>query len=54
MTTLTINAKGQIRLSNDLLTHLHVRVGEEVVVDKLPDRCILITGAKPVKKGSSK
>jgi len=37
MGTLTITAKGQITLSKDVLQHLHVRPGEKLAVEKLPD-----------------
>jgi hypothetical protein len=36
MSTLTVTAKGQITLPNNLLKHLGVRPGEKVAVAKLP------------------
>jgi bifunctional DNA-binding transcriptional regulator/antitoxin component of YhaV-PrlF toxin-antitoxin module len=52
MTTLTITAKGQITLKQELLRHLNVAPGQKVEVDKLPDGRITI-GA-PAKRGSIK
>lgn len=37
MTTLTITAKGQVTLKQELLKHLGVGPGQKVEVDKLPD-----------------
>lgn len=50
MSTLTITAKGQIRLRQDLLRHLNVAPGEKVEVDMLPDGRIAIRAVRP--KGS--
>ncbi len=36
MSTLTVNAKGQVTLRKDLLKHLGVRPGDKIAVDKLP------------------
>jgi len=50
MTTLTVTAKGQITLKQELLRHLNVKPGQKVGVDKLPDGRLLVRPA--VKRGS--
>lgn len=45
MTTLTITAKGQVTLKQDLLKHLGVGPGEKVEADKLPDGRIVVRAA---------
>ncbi len=45
MTTLTITAKGQVTLKQDLLKHLGVSPGEKVEADKLPDGRIVVRAA---------
>lgn len=50
MTTLTVTAKGQVTLKQELLKHLGVTPGEKVEVGKLPDGRITIKAAKPGKK----
>ncbi|HZP06028.1 MAG TPA: AbrB/MazE/SpoVT family DNA-binding domain-containing protein [Terracidiphilus sp.] len=50
MVTLTITAKGQITLKQELLRHLNVTPGQKVEIDKLPDGRLVVTSAKP--KGS--
>ncbi len=50
MSTLTVTAKGQITLKQELLRHLNVAPGEKVQVEKLPDGR-LVVGAVP-KTGS--
>jgi bifunctional DNA-binding transcriptional regulator/antitoxin component of YhaV-PrlF toxin-antitoxin module len=45
MTTLTITAKGQVTLKQELLKHLGVGPGEKVEADKLPDGRILVRAA---------
>jgi bifunctional DNA-binding transcriptional regulator/antitoxin component of YhaV-PrlF toxin-antitoxin module len=50
MPTLTITAKGQITLKQELLRHLNVTPGQKVEVDKLPDGRLMV-GTAP-KKGS--
>jgi bifunctional DNA-binding transcriptional regulator/antitoxin component of YhaV-PrlF toxin-antitoxin module len=42
MTTLTITAKGQITLKQELLRHLNVTPGQKVQVDKLPDGRLVV------------
>ena len=50
MTTLTITAKGQITLKQELLRHMNVSPGQKVGVDMLPDGRLLV---RPVtQKGS--
>ena len=46
MTTLTITAKGQITLKQELLRHLNVVPGQKVEVDKLPNGRLLVRPAK--------
>ncbi|MGA3372910.1 MAG: AbrB/MazE/SpoVT family DNA-binding domain-containing protein [Terracidiphilus sp.] len=50
MTTLTITAKGQITLKQELLRHMNVAPGQKVEVDKLPDGRLTVRPAP--KKGS--
>jgi antitoxin PrlF len=45
MTTLTITAKGQVTLKQDLLKHLGVGPGEKIEADKLPDGRIVVRSA---------
>lgn len=45
MTMLTITAKGQVTLKQDLLQHLGVSRGEKVEADKLPDGRIIVRAA---------
>lgn len=45
MTTLTITAKGQVTLRQDLLKHLGVGPGQKIEVDKMPDGRITVTAA---------
>jgi len=47
MTTLTITAKGQITLKQELLRHLNITPGQKVEVDKLPDGRIVVGSASP-------
>ena len=42
MTVLTITAKGQVTLKQDLLKHLGVSPGEKIEADKLPDGRIVV------------
>jgi len=50
MTTLTVTAKGQITLKQELLRHLNVTPGQKVAVEKLPDGRLSVRPA--VKKHS--
>ena len=50
MATLTITAKGQITLKQELLRHLNVSPGQKVAVEKLPDGRLMVRPATP--KGS--
>jgi antitoxin PrlF len=45
MTTLTITAKGQVTLKQELLKHLGVGPGEKIQADKLPDGRIVVRAA---------
>ena len=45
MTTLTVTAKGQITLKQDLLKHLGVGPGEKIEADKLPEGRIVVRAA---------
>ena len=42
MTVLTITAKGQVTLKQDLLKHLGVSPGDKIEADKLPDGRIVV------------
>jgi bifunctional DNA-binding transcriptional regulator/antitoxin component of YhaV-PrlF toxin-antitoxin module len=50
MSTLTVTAKGQVTLRNDLLKHLGVRPGAKLTVEKLPDGRIEIKAVRPTGK----
>ena len=50
MSTLTVTAKGQVRLRKDLLRHLGVHPGEKILVDKLPDGRIEMKAERPAGK----
>jgi len=45
MTKLTITAKGQVTLKQDLLNHLGVGPGEKIEADKLPNGRIVVRAA---------
>ncbi|MDX1253078.1 MAG: AbrB/MazE/SpoVT family DNA-binding domain-containing protein [Gammaproteobacteria bacterium] len=45
MSTLTITAKGQVTLKQDLLNHLGVGPGQKIEIDKLPDGRIEVKAA---------
>jgi bifunctional DNA-binding transcriptional regulator/antitoxin component of YhaV-PrlF toxin-antitoxin module len=45
MPTLTVTAKGQITLKQELLRHLNVAPGQKVEVDKLPDGRLAVGSA---------
>jgi antitoxin PrlF len=45
MATLTVTAKGQITLKQELLRHLNVSPGQKVQVDKLPDGRLVVRSA---------
>jgi bifunctional DNA-binding transcriptional regulator/antitoxin component of YhaV-PrlF toxin-antitoxin module len=45
MTKLTITAKGQVTLKQELLNHLGVGPGEKIEADKLPDGRIVVRAA---------
>ena len=46
MTTLTITAKGQATFRKDVLTHLGVRPGDKISVEKLPNGRIEVRSAR--------
>jgi bifunctional DNA-binding transcriptional regulator/antitoxin component of YhaV-PrlF toxin-antitoxin module len=50
MSTLTVTAKGQITLKQELLRHLNVAPGEKVEVQKLPDGRLVL--GPPTQTGS--
>jgi len=50
MTTLTVTAKGQITLKQELLRHMNVAPGQKVKAEKLPDGRLMVTAAS--KAGS--
>lgn len=50
MATLTVTAKGQITLKQELLRHLNVTPGQKVAVEKLPNGRLMVRPAVP--KGS--
>ena len=50
MNTLIINEKGQIELPEDLLHHLGLRPGDELVTEKLPNSRIELSVFKQTGK----
>jgi len=48
MATLTVTAKGQITLKQELLRHLNVTPGQKVEVDKLPDGRLVVQPAAQI------
>jgi bifunctional DNA-binding transcriptional regulator/antitoxin component of YhaV-PrlF toxin-antitoxin module len=47
MTTLTVTAKGQITLKQDLLQHLGVGPGQKIEAEPLPDGRVVVRAAAP-------
>ena len=47
MPTLTVTAKGQITLKQELLRHLNVSPGQKIQAEKLPDGRIMVRAATP-------
>lgn len=47
MATLTVTAKGQITLKQELLRHLNITPGQKVEVDKLPGGRLVIRPVTP-------
>ncbi|MGA9669602.1 MAG: AbrB/MazE/SpoVT family DNA-binding domain-containing protein [Terracidiphilus sp.] len=47
MPTLTVTAKGQITLKQELLRHLNVTPGQKLEVEKLPDGRLVVAPATP-------
>jgi bifunctional DNA-binding transcriptional regulator/antitoxin component of YhaV-PrlF toxin-antitoxin module len=47
MPVLTVTAKGQVTLLKDLLKHLGVQPGEQILTDKLPDGRIEVKAVRP-------
>lgn len=45
MTRLTVTAKGQITLKQDLLKHLGVTAGQKIEADKLPGGRLIVRAA---------
>ena len=45
MATLTVTAKGQITLKQDLLRHLNAAPGQKVEIEKLPDGRLMVQSA---------
>lgn len=45
-TTLKVTSKGQVTLRKDLLRHLGVQPGDEILVDQLPDGRIQVKAAR--------
>jgi len=48
MSRLTVTAKGQVTLKQDLLKHLGVEAGEKIEADKLPDGRIVVRAAAQI------
>jgi AbrB family looped-hinge helix DNA binding protein len=47
MATLTVTARGQVTFRKDVLTHLGIKPGEKIELDKQPDGRIALRAAKP-------
>jgi antitoxin PrlF len=50
MTTLTVTARGQITLRQEVLRHLGLRPGEKIELAKLPGGRVMLKAARPVGK----
>lgn len=50
MSTLTIRAKGQMTLRKELLKHLGVAPGDQVLVERMPDGRVEIRAARRFRK----
>ena len=50
MSTLTVTTKGQVTFRKDLLQHLGVHPGDQIVLDKLPGGRIEVKAARPAGK----
>jgi len=46
MITLTVSARGQVRLRKDVLQHLGIRPGEKIELDLLPDGRAILKAAR--------
>lgn len=53
MFNVTVRAKGQITLRQNLLQHLGVRPGSKISIHMLPDHSLKIEAAKPKSKISN-
>ena len=49
MATLTVTAKGQITLKQELLRHMNVTPGEKIEAEKLPDGRVIFQSKKPTR-----
>jgi antitoxin PrlF len=47
MPTLTVTAKGQITLKQELLRHMNISPGDKVQAEKLPDGSVVVRAQKP-------
>ncbi|MCL2736317.1 MAG: AbrB/MazE/SpoVT family DNA-binding domain-containing protein [Propionibacteriaceae bacterium] len=47
MTTLTVTSKGQITLKKEILRHLGVKPGDQLMVHMLPEGELKVEAAKP-------
>jgi len=50
MDTLTVTAKGQITLGDDLLKHLGLQSGQQITIEKLSDNRIVMKAFRPTGK----
>lgn len=46
-TTLTVTARGQITLNQEILKHLHIKPGEKIELALMPDGRSMLQAAKP-------
>jgi bifunctional DNA-binding transcriptional regulator/antitoxin component of YhaV-PrlF toxin-antitoxin module len=53
MSSIIINAKGQIALPEDIVSHLGLRRGDQLIADKLPGGRIEVRVFRPTGKISS-
>ncbi|MCB8874990.1 AbrB/MazE/SpoVT family DNA-binding domain-containing protein [Acidisoma silvae] len=47
MAILTVTARGQVTFRKDVLSHLGIRPGDKIELDKLPDGRIALRAANP-------
>ena len=47
MSTLTVTSRGQVTFRRDILSHLGIKPGERIEVEKLPDGRVALRATRP-------